>query len=236
LNKPQAHERVIVALDMPELDAALRLAERLAPHIGAVTVGLELFNAAGPKAIGALVETGAKVFYDAKLHDIPNTVAGAVRAAVRQRLWMINVHTTGGSAMMEAAVEAARSQGAAGAPKVIGVTLLTSLGADLLRDEFGIADPRAYVERLAKLALRSGLDGVVASPLEAEAIRQACGDSFLIVTPGVRPAGSDVGDQRRAATPADAVAAGADYLVIGRPITGAKDPVEAAQRIAEELA
>lgn len=230
-------ERIIIPLDMPDLARARAMATALAPHVGAMKVGLELFNAAGLPALSELVATGARVFYDAKLHDIPNTVAGAVRAvtAAVPGLWMINVHTTGGSAMMAAAVEAAK--GADQPPLVIGVTVLTSLDAQQLRDELSVScTPAEQVVRLAELAQRCGLDGVVASPLEAAAIRAACGPDFLIVTPGVRPAGSDMGDQRRATTPRQAVDNGSDYLVIGRPITGAADPVAAARAIAEELA
>lgn len=229
-------ERIIVALDVPELDAALDLAERLAPVVGAVKVGLELFNAEGPRALTALAATGARVFYDAKLHDIPNTVAGALRAALAWRPWMINVHASGGSAMLRAAAEAAGSAGEH-RPLVIAVTLLTSLSPEQVRDELGVARPASeQVVALARLAQDSGLDGVVASPLEAAAIRAACGPAFVIVTPGVRPAGAALGDQQRAATPRAARAAGADYLVVGRPITAAEDPVAAARMIAEELA
>ena len=230
-------ERIIIPLDMPDLARAKALAAALAPEVGAMKVGLELFNAAGIPALTEMVASGAKVFYDAKLHDIPNTVAGAVRAvtAAVPGMWMINVHTTGGSAMMQAAVEAAKS--ADQPPLVIGVTVLTSLDEQQLRDELSVSrTPAEQVVRLAELAQRCGLDGVVASPLEAAAIRAACGPDFLIITPGVRPAGAELGDQRRATTPRAAVDAGSDYLVIGRPITGAADPVAAARAIAEELA
>lgn len=219
---------------MPDLEIALDLAVRLVPHVGALKVGLELFNAEGPAALSALAAAGAKVFYDAKLHDIPNTVAGAMRAALHWRPWMINVHASGGAAMMRAAAETARA--AAEPPLVVAVTVLTSIGAQQLRDELGVAHaPAEQVVRLARLAQDCGLDGVVASPLEAAAIRAACGPEFLIVTPGVRPAGAASDDQSRVATPRAAIAAGADFLVVGRPITAAADPVAAARAVAEEL-
>lgn len=234
LEHPTGKDRLIVALDVPDLGRALALAERLAPEVGALKVGLELFTAEGPRAVRELVATGARVFYDAKLHDIPNTVAGALRAALPLQPWMINVHATGGSAMMRAAATAAAE--APARPLVIAVTLLTSLTPEQVRDELACSrTPAQQVVALARLAQDSGLDGVVASPLEASAIRAACGPEFLIVTPGVRPAGADVGDQARIATPAGAVANGADYLVLGRPITGASDPVAAARAIAAEL-
>jgi orotidine-5'-phosphate decarboxylase len=246
-------ERLIVALDVPGLEPALALARRLKGHVGAFKVGLELFNAAGPAGLAAIVATGVKVFYDCKLHDIPNTVAGAVRVWAGRGLWMLNVHAGGGSAMMRAAVEAAQLADPVGTggpaasgtptsrssdrPLVIAVTVLTSIDSRQLREELGArAGARTQVLRLARLAQDSGLDGVVASPLEAAAIRRACGPDFVIVTPGIRPAGAALGDQQRAATPAAAVAAGSDYLVVGRPITAAADPVAAADAIAEELA
>jgi len=228
-------DRLIVALDVPTAAQALHLAERLAPEVGALKVGLELFNAVGPDILRRMVATGAKVFYDAKLHDIPNTVAGAVRTIGPHGVWMLNVHATGGSAMMAAAAEAARAM--PDPPLLIAVTLLTSLEAGDLEAMY--AQPialAASARRLAILARNAGLDGVVCSPLEAAAIREACGDAFVIVTPGVRPAAAAVGDQKRVATPAQAVANGADYLVIGRPITAAADPVAAARAVAEELA
>ncbi len=226
-------QRIIVPLDVPEANSALALAEAVAPHVGAVKVGLELFNAVGPAIFAQLHARGARVFYDAKLHDIPNTVAGAVRAAARHGLWMLNVHASGGAEMMAAAARAAGE--ADRPPLLIAVTVLTSLDAFGLLEVGVAASPREQVVRLAQLARDSGLDGVVASPLEAAAVREACGDGFLIVTPGVRPAGAAVQDQKRVATPAEAVRNGADYLVIGRPITQAPDPAAAAAAIAEEL-
>lgn len=227
-------ERIIVALDVPTADEALALAERVGEHVGAFKVGLELINAAGFEVLRELNRRG-RVFYDAKFHDIPNTVAGAMRAVGGLGLWMVNVHASGGSAMLRAASDAVAE--ADPRPLVIAVTVLTSIDAATLREELGVdAEPVKQVVRLAKLAQKAGLDGVVASPLEAAAIRQQCGPEFVIVTPGVRPRWAATGDQRRVTTPAEAVANGADYLVIGRPITAADDPAAAARRILEELA
>jgi len=232
----EAPDRIIVAVDVADADSAARLVESLAGRAGAFKVGLELFTAAGPSVFQRLRDAGAdRLFYDCKLHDIPNTVAGAVRAAARHALWMMNVHAAGGARMMRAA--AASLDAIEPRPLLLGVTLLTSLGADELEAELGVAlTPEEYVARLARLARDSGCDGVVASPHEIEAVRGACGAGFLIVTPGVRPTGAEAGDQRRTLTPGEAVRLGADYLVIGRPITGSPDPAQAALRIADEIA
>ncbi len=236
-----AKDRIILALDVDSADKAVDLVRLLHGHVGSFKVGLELVNAAGVEIFSQLQEAGAeRIFYDAKLHDIPNTVAGAVRAVAGRRLWMINVHASGGSRMIRAAEESLRTSSAwAGVlpPLLIAVTLLTSLGDDDLADELSVGlPPSEYVTSLARLAQSSGADGVVASPHEIEAIRAACGPAFLIVTPGVRPAGSEAGDQRRVMTPGEAVRLGADYLVIGRPITAAPDPVAAAAAIVHEIA
>ncbi|MBI2297614.1 MAG: orotidine-5'-phosphate decarboxylase [Armatimonadetes bacterium] len=231
----EPQQRIIVALDCDNGVEALGMAERLSGHVGAVKVGLELFNAGGPQTLRRFVETGTRVFYDAKLHDIPVTVARAVAVAARTGVWMINLHATGGSAMMQQA-EAANAELQA-PPLLIGVTLLTSLDERALADDLRVSlSPLHYVVHLAKLAQAAGLHGVVASPREAAAVREACGSGFLIVTPGVRPTWAAADDQKRIATPAEAVADGADYLVIGRPITRASDPLAAAMRVAEELA
>ncbi|MGC8861463.1 MAG: orotidine-5'-phosphate decarboxylase [Armatimonadota bacterium] len=233
-------ERIIVALDVDTTDRAVGLVKLLKDDVGAFKVGLELVNAAGFGVFEAIREAGARrIFYDCKFHDIPNTVAGASRAAARLGVWMFNVHCSGGAAMMRAAKDAAWQETAllgVEAPRVIGVTVLTSIDQRILSDELRVPGTVAdRVVHLAKLAKDSGLDGVVASPHEIEPIRTACGPGFLIVTPGVRPAGSGVGDQKRVMTPREAAEKGADYLVIGRPITGADDPRAAARRIAADL-
>ena len=236
-----AKDKIILALDADSEQKALSLVSDLKDDVGAFKVGLELFNTAGPAIFVSLKKAGAaRVFYDCKLHDIPNTVAGASRAVARMGVWMFNVHATGGSAMMKAAAEAARetaSKLGTEPAKIIGVTVLTSIDEAILRGELMVGqDVRAQVVHLAGLAKSSGLDGVVASPHEIEALRDACGPDFLIVTPGVRPAGAELGDQKRVTTPGEAVRRGADYVVVGRPITAAEDPIAAARAIAAEIA
>ncbi len=226
--------RVIVALDVPTLGAAVELARRIGPYVGAVKIGSQLFTAEGPRAVAAMRELGLRVFLDLKFHDIPNTVAGAVQAAGALGVWMLNVHASGGGAMLEAAAKAAGA-GTPPRPLVLGVTVLTSLDEGGLRETLGTARTlREQVRSLAQACRTAGLDGVVASPHEIADIRAACGRDFLIVTPGVRPAAAAQDDQRRVMTPAQAVQAGADYVVIGRPIIAAPDPVEAARRITVE--
>ncbi|MCC6727967.1 MAG: orotidine-5'-phosphate decarboxylase [Chthonomonadales bacterium] len=236
-----ARDRLIVALDVGERDAALRLVEGLRGHVGAFKVGLELVNAVGAGIWDDLRATGAdRIFYDCKLHDIPNTVEAASRAIRRRGLWMMNVHAAGGIRMVGAArhgLEAGGREALDDRAILLGVTLLTSLASEELASELAAALPRAdYVRAMARLTQRAGGDGVVASALEAAAVREACGDGFLIVTPGIRPAGSDAVDQRRVVTPAEAVARGADYLVVGRPITRAPSPRDAADRVVEAIA
>lgn len=219
--------RVIVALDYPDAKSALALVARLTPQLCRLKVGKELFTAAGPQLVETLVAHGYDVFLDLKYHDIPNTVAAACRAAAALGVWMLNVHALGGSAMMEAAREAV-----SGSPdmKLIAVTLLTSMGEADMR-EIGLSDsPQDAVLRLARLAQRSGLHGVVCSGLEARLLRDTLGREFNLVTPGIRPASSD-DDQKRVLTPAKAIAEGAHYLVIGRPITKAADPGAALEKI-----
>jgi orotidine-5'-phosphate decarboxylase len=231
--------RIIVALDFPSLPRALEVAAPLAPRVGMLKVGLELFTSAGPAAIEQLRALGADVFYDSKFYDIPNTVAGAAAAAGRLGVRMFNVHALGGLAMMQAAKEAAaRSAAEAGFPPplVIAVTIVTSLDDHQLQHEIGMAEPSARtVPRLALLAKNAGLDGVVASVHEVPEIKRLCGTDFIAVTPGIRPAWAERGDQARIATPRSAVDAGADYLVIGRPITRADDPGHALERIVAEM-
>lgn len=232
---PDPTNRVIVALDVPTLSEATELARRLAPHLAAVKIGSQLFTAEGPRAVHAMHDLGLRVFLDLKFHDIPNTVAGAVAAARGLGVWMLNVHASGGPAMLASAAKAASATGVSGRTLVLGVTVLTSLEEKDLQATFGtVRTLRQQVLHLAREAKAAGLDGVVASPHEIADIRQACGPGFLIVTPGVRPAGAERGDQRRVMTPGEAIRAGADYVVVGRPILAAKDPVEAAQRIGEE--
>ncbi len=225
---------VIVALDYPTADAALALAARLDPARCRVKVGKELFTRAGPTVVERLQSQGFGVFLDLKYHDIPNTVAAACRAAADLGVWMVNVHASGGRRMMAAAREALEA-GQGARPLLIGVTVLTSMGPGDLAEIGVSASPEEQVLRLARLGRDSGLDGVVCSPLEAAPLRQALGAGFRLVTPGVRPAGAAKGDQTRIMTPADALAAGSDYLVIGRPITQAADPVAALASILADI-
>jgi len=235
----QACERILVALDVPGIAPASELAEALRGCVGGFKIGKELFVAAGPSVIDAVRADGHnKVFLDLKFHDIPNTVAGAVRAATSHGVWMMNIHVAGGEAMCRATVKAAAEVAErAGTPRplIVGVTVLTSLtAADLAAVGFA-EGPVDIAKRLARLAADSGLDGVVASAQEAAAIKQECGPDFLVVCPGIRPAGGEKDDQRRIMTPTKAVRAGADYLVIGRPITQSPDPAAAAAAIAAEI-
>jgi orotidine-5'-phosphate decarboxylase len=224
---------VIVPLDFPDAESALALAARLDPKLCRVKVGKELFVASGPDVVHKLQERGFDVFLDLKFHDIPNTVAGACRAAARLGVWMVNVHASGGEAMMRAAREALA--GVSRPPLLIGVTILTSLAeADLER--VGFTGPvQENVERLARLARACGLDGVVCSAQEAQAIRRATGPDFTLVTPGIRLEAGSSDDQARVVTPREAVRLGADYLVIGRPITQSPDPAATLESIRRSL-
>ena len=230
---------ILVALDVESAATAIALADQLRGAVGGFKIGKQLFTAEGPAMVRELTSRGDRVFLDLKFHDIPNTVAGAVQSAVATGAWMVNVHASGGSAMMKAAAEAARKTAdtlGQQRPLVIAVTVLTSMDNEGLA-EIGVARPMLdQVVHLAQLAQASGLDGVVASPQEVRAIRSACGADFQIVTPGIRPAdqqGKD--DQVRTLTPAQAMAAGSSYLVIGRPITAAPNPRHAAETIAATL-
>ena len=227
-------DRIFVALDTSDLDKALALAEGLRGLVGGVKLGQEFFTAQGPAGVDAVTALGLPVFLDLKFHDIPATVTRAVGAALALKLFMLNVHASGGEAMMWAAADAA---GLAGdeRPLVVAVTVLTSLwSGDLVAT--GIDDNiEDQVLRLAALAENCDLDGVVCSPREVAALRRERGPAFKLVVPGIRPTWAATDDQKRVETPADTVAAGADYLVIGRPITESQDPADAARRIADEI-
>jgi orotidine-5'-phosphate decarboxylase len=224
--------KILCAIDTTDMDAALRLAESLRDVVGGVKLGKEFFTAQGPAGVARIAETGHRIFLDLKFHDIPNTVAGAVRAAAGLGCFMLTVHASGGVAMIAAA---AAARGSAATPKIIAVTVLTSLSESDL-DEIGQRGPVAeQVLRLGRLARASGADGIVASPHEVAALRSDLGPDALLVVPGVRPAWAGADDQKRIMTPAQAVQAGADFLVIGRPITRADDPADAARRIAAEI-
>jgi len=223
---------IIIPLDVPTREEAFRLVDRLDDDAEFYKVGLELYTRTGPAVVQELVGRGKRVFLDLKLHDIPNTVARTVEAAAELGVDLLTLHTVGGRTMMRAAREAA-----AGRLRLLGVTVLTSLTPDEMGEVWGrpIKSVREDVGRLAELAAELEIDGVVASALEASWIRAQLGERVVIVTPGIRPAGADRGDQKRVATPADAVRAGSDYLVIGRPVTGAPDPEEAFRAILDEV-
>ena len=225
---------VIVALDYPDAARALAMADQLDPAKVRVKVGKEIFTRSGPAIVEGLHSKGFEVFLDLKFHDIPNTVAGAVAAAADLGVWMVNVHASGGQRMMEAAANAIANH--VSRPHLIAVTVLTSMeGADL--EQIGVMDePNVQVQRLAELAKRSGMDGVVCSAREAAMLKDACGRQFELVTPGIRPAGADAGDQRRVLTPLQARDAGVDYMVIGRPITQAAKPTAVVDEILQRLA
>ncbi len=225
--------RIVVALDFPSPEAALAFLPQLDPVLCRLKVGFELFLAGGPAFVEGLQAKGFEIFLDLKFHDIPNTVAAACRVASSLGVWMINVHASGGSRMMEAAAEAVAQ--ASHSPLLIAVTVLTSMDQRDLK-ELGIGlPPEQQVLHLAGLAKNSGMDGVVCSAHEASALREQQGSDFVLVTPGIRPAGSDQGDQRRIMTPAEALAAGSHYLVIGRPITKAQSPLELLTQISVTL-
>lgn len=234
MNTKDMGPRVIVALDYATGAEALAFAQRLDPKRCRVKVGKELFTVSGPALVEQLAGQGFDVFLDLKYHDIPNTVAAACKAAAGLGVWMINVHAGGGRLMMQAAREALA--GHQRPPKLIAVTVLTSMGAEDLRETGQNEEPAVLVERLARLAAASGLDGVVCSAQEAQRLRQACGPDFCLVTPGIRLADSAQDDQKRVVTPQMAVANGADYLVVGRPITKAADPLSVLERINADIA
>ena len=226
--------RIIVALDFPDANGALTLAGRLDPGLCRVKVGSELYTAAGPALVEKLQASGFEVFLDLKYHDIPNSVAAACAAAAALGVWMIDVHALGGRSMMEAARAALPRSG--NRPRLVAVTLLTSMGTNDMAEVALGGSAQAAVLKLARLAQASGLDGVVCSAQEAADLRRECGKSFILVTPGIRPADAGQDDQARVATPRAAIAGGADYLVIGRPITRAPDPLAALRAISAGIA
>jgi orotidine-5'-phosphate decarboxylase len=232
------HNPIIVALDLPSATQAFKLAEQVAPYVGAFKVGKELFVTSGPEIVRQLRAKGCPVFLDLKFHDIPNTVAKAVAATTRLDVQMLTVHCSGGSDMMRAAEksaqETARKQGFP-APLVLGVTVLTSMDGASLAELGGESDPARQVERLARLALGAGLRGLVCSPLELPSLRVFLPAEFQLVTPGIRSGTEPADDQKRTLSPREALAAGANWLVIGRPICGATDPAAAARSILASL-
>lgn len=235
----QLSDRIFVALDLADRKAASSLAKRLNGHVGGFKLGLEFFTANGPDGVKAVTDAGLKVFLDLKFHDIPNTVAGAVRSVVATGPAIINVHASGGAAMMRAAVEAAAEsakQHKVDMPVVAAVTVLTSLDGRDLKAVGQNTPAHDQVLRLSRLAKDAGLGGVVCSAGEAAAVRTAFGSDFLRIVPGIRPSWAASNDQKRVTTPKQAIRNGADILVIGRPITQARDPVGAVERIAEEMA
>lgn len=228
-----AKDKLIISLDGDCLDHAAQLVDRLKHDVTNFKVGLQLFTACGPDSIKMVQQHGGKVFLDLKYHDIPSTVAKAVYIAAKLKVAMINIHATGGRKMMAEALAAAQDAADGTPPMIIGVTVLTSMES---LGDIGIQfEIREQVVRLAQLAQEIGLDGVLASPLEIQPIRQACGKKFIIVTPGIRPTGTHLDDQARIASPKQAIHAGADYLVVGRPVTEAKDPLVAVKNILKEM-
>jgi orotidine-5'-phosphate decarboxylase len=239
LTRRQAIDRICVALDFPEPASALAFAAKIRSHVGMVKIGLELFCAGGERIVKTVQDAGLSVFLDLKFHDIPNTVAGASRVISKLGVDLFTIHAAGGADMMMAAVRGVR-EGAAESnqppARVLAITVLTSLDDALLAETLGIGGGvEATAIRLAQHAATAGLSGVVASPHEIQAIRRACGDAFAIITPGIRLPSNETSDQKRVLTPRDAVRAGADLLVIGRPIRGAADPVAAAEAILDDI-
>ena len=223
--------RIIIPLDM-EYTSAVSIAEKLDPNICRLKVGNQLFTSSGPKIVKTLHDKGFEIFLDLKFHDIPNTVYESVRSAANLGVWMINVHASGGSKMLDASKKAL--EGFDKPPLLVGVTILTSISEEILT-EIGFNNLDKQVMRLTKLAERSGLDGVVCAASDASKVKQTCGESFLTVTPGIRPRDADLNDQSRTSTPKEAIANGSDFLVIGRPITGSEDPTNALEKIYKEV-
>ncbi len=234
-----AKERLVLALDVDDFKKAEELVGKLSDYVGVFKVGSQLFTAEGAKVVNMINERGGRVFLDLKFHDIPNTVVRATEVATKLGVHIFNVHASGGYEMMKAAAEAAAKTSqdiCISKPLILGVTLLTSINQEILEKEIGIKKRLGeQVVHLAKLAKAAGLDGVVASSWEIKEIREACGEDFVILTPGIRPAGKSSDDQKRIMTPREAIKLGADFLVIGRPIRNASNPVEAAKEILREM-
>ena len=234
-----AKERLVLALDVDNFESAEKLVEKLNNYVGVFKVGSQLFTAEGTKVIKIINKKGGKVFLDLKFHDIPNTVARAAEVATKLGVYIFDVHTSGGYEMMKAAAEASKKISlvlGVRKPLILGVTLLTSINQEILEKEIGVKNKlEEQVVRLAKLAKAAGLDGVVASPWEIKEIRKACGEDFVILTPGIRPVGKSSDDQKRIMTPRKAIKLGSDFLVIGRPIRNAYNPVEVAKEILRKM-
>ena len=232
-------DKIIVALDVPTKEEALAIVEELGDAVGAYKIGMQLYNSVGPDILDEVAKRNGKVFLDLKFHDIPNTVASAARTVANLGVFMFNVHASGGYTMMAEAVKALKEESeqlGVEKPLLIAVTVLTSMSEEEMQKEVGVSRSIGeQVVALAKMAKEAGMDGVVASPLEIEMIREACGPDFLIVTPGIRPRDAALGDQKRVKTPGEAVRDGADYLVIGRPITKASDRMTAVKDIVSEI-
>ncbi|MCD6034767.1 MAG: pyrF [Rickettsiales bacterium] len=232
--------QIICAIDTHDVEKALHLADQLQGHVDAIKLGLEFFVANGPDGVNRLSEKRIPIFLDLKLHDIPNTVAGGIRSAIKHTdVFMITIHASGGLAMMKSAVDAAEEAAwrlGKKRPLIVGVTALTSLDTQDLRDTGVIAPIADHILQLARLAKDAGLDGVVSPSYEVAEIKKQCGDGFKVVVPGIRPAGTDGEDQKRFTTPAEAVRCGADFIVVGRPITKAENPAASADSIRKEIA
>lgn len=226
--------KIIVALDYDNKDKALAFVDKINPQMCRLKVGKEMFTLFGPEFVRDLVDRQFEVFLDLKFHDIPNTVAKACKAAAELGVWMVNVHASGGKPMMEAALKAVRGSSHP-QTKLIAVTVLTSMDNAQMEQINGNVSVAEQVGRLASLTVESGLDGIVCSAKEAESLRKVIPAGFLLVTPGIRPHGSDTGDQKRVMTPADAIEAGVDYLVMGRPITQASNPLDVLQQVTDSL-
>ena len=236
----QPKDRIILALDVDSEVEALGFVRKLAPYVGAFKVGMQLFNSSGPSIVDKINQLGGRVFVDLKFHDIPNTVAAAGKVMTRLNCYMFNVHAAGGRAMLESVTGSVQEEAqhlGQPAPIILAVTVLTSIGQQELEKEMLVSglEVEEVVVKWALMAKNAGIQGVVCSPREITAIRAACGKDFKIVTPGIRPAWAAKNDQVRVTTPADALKMGADYMVIGRPILKAADPVKAAQMIIEEM-